>query len=202
MREEPTQESLHKIITIPNLLSMFRLLLVPVFCWTYLGLENLWLTIGLLALSGLTDIADGYIARRFHMISDFGKALDPVADKITQIAMLTCLIIRIPILIPVLALLVTKELVDGIHALYTVKKTGRVLGAEWHGKLSTVLIYSTIVLHALWQAIPALGEIPAWLTIALSVACIIAMLLSMILYIRRNLNTLREFKAEQEASKS
>lgn len=74
-----------KIFTIPNLLSAFRLLLIPVFVWAYCIKKAYLLTAGVLLLSGLTDMADGFIARRFHMISDLGKMLDPIADKLSLI---------------------------------------------------------------------------------------------------------------------
>ena len=70
----------NKIITIPNILSFFRLCLIPLIVWQYVGAHNYLVALYLLALSGLTDIADGIIARNFNMISDFGKAFDPVAD--------------------------------------------------------------------------------------------------------------------------
>ena len=78
----------HKIITIPNILTFFRLLLIPVIVWLYLVKKDPIWTMAVLALSGITDIVDGIIARKCNMISDFGKAFDPVADKLTQIAML------------------------------------------------------------------------------------------------------------------
>ena len=90
------KEAENRIITIPNLLSAFRLVLIPVFLWTYCIREEYLVTAGLLLLSGLTDLADGFIARRFHMVSNLGKMLDPVADKLTQAAMLICLVTRFP----------------------------------------------------------------------------------------------------------
>ena len=80
----------HKIITIPNVLSFFRLLLIPVIMWLYIVKEDPAYTMVILLLSGITDIVDGIIARKCHMVSDFGKAIDPVTDKLTQIAMLCC----------------------------------------------------------------------------------------------------------------
>ena len=80
----------NKILTIPNLLSLFRLCLIPVFMWLYCVEKNyLWTGI-ILIISGLTDTVDGFVARHFNMISDLGKILDPVADKLTQAAMLFC----------------------------------------------------------------------------------------------------------------
>ena len=95
----------------------------------------------LLGVSALTDVIDGFIARRFNMISNFGKALDPVADKMTQGVVLICLLTRFPYLAVVVALLIIKEVTTGAVNLHIAKKTGIVNGAEWHGKLTTVVLY-------------------------------------------------------------
>ena len=101
-----------KILTIPNLLSLVRLCMIPVIVWLYNGKEDpLWALIVLL-LSGATDIIDGIIARRFNMVSDFGKAFDPIADKLTQIAMLFCLVSNFPYMIVPLVILIVKEITD------------------------------------------------------------------------------------------
>ena len=107
-----------------------------------------------MVLSGLTDIADGFIARKFHMISDLGKALDPVADKLTQIAVLACLAARYPLMLIPLSLLIVKEIAAGIMGLVVIHRTGAVHGADWHGKVSTALLYATMTLHLLWPGIP------------------------------------------------
>ena len=82
---EMDREKKSRVLTVPNLLSAFRLLLVPVIVWLYCGEENYPLTACALLLSGATDIADGFIARRFHMVSDLGKVLDPVAAGVAGI---------------------------------------------------------------------------------------------------------------------
>ena len=98
-----------KIFTIPNLLSFLRLVMILWFVWEYLDQENSIGTALILLLSGFTDTIDGWIARRFNMVSNLGKALDPVADKLTQIAMIACLVIRFPHMWVVLGVLVVKE---------------------------------------------------------------------------------------------
>ena len=143
-----------KIFTIPNILSMFRLCLIPVFVWLYCAKEEYSLTAGVLSLSGLTDLADGFIARRFHMVSDLGKILDPVADKLTQAAMLFCLVMRFPMMWSILLLLFVKEISTGVTALLVVRKSGVVTGAVWHGKATTALLYAVMLLHLVWFHIP------------------------------------------------
>lgn len=143
-----------KILTIPNLLSVLRLCMIPIFVWLYCAEQNYFLTAIVLLLSGLTDMADGFIARRFHMISDFGKALDPVADKLTQAAMLFCLVIRFPMMWAPLIVLTLKEISSGIVSLLAIRKSGVVTGAVWHGKVTTVLLYAMMLIHLIWFDIP------------------------------------------------
>ena len=95
-------------------------------------------------LSGLTDLADGYIARRFHRISNLGKILDPVADKLTQAAMLICLFTRFPHVLLLIVIMAGKELYMVVSGCLVIQKTGKVHGADWHGKIVTFLLYNKI----------------------------------------------------------
>lgn len=182
----------HKIITIPNLLSLFRLLLIPVIIWLYVVRQDPMWTTAVLALSGLTDIIDGIIARKFHMISDFGKAFDPVADKLTQIAMLFCLVTRFRWMLLPLVLLAVKEIFAAVTGLLVIRKTGIVLGAVWHGKATTVALYSMMLIHLLWFNIPSL------VSGILIGTCAALILLSAILYGIRNINILRNWEQVNE----
>ena len=74
-----------EFVTLPNLLSYARIALIPFIAWTFCYLKMNYLSAVLVAISGLTDCVDGYIARHFDMITDFGKIIDPIADKLTQI---------------------------------------------------------------------------------------------------------------------
>lgn len=173
----------NKIVTIPNLLSLFRLCLIPLIVWLYVVKQNPYLTLLVLVLSGITDVVDGIIARRCGMVSDFGKALDPVADKLTQMAMLFCLVSRFPHMLVALVLLVAKEVFSGAAALWVICRTGEVQGADWHGKLTTVLLYTMMGVHLLWY------HIPHGLSVSMTVVCVAAMVLSLVLY------TLRHWRA-------
>ncbi len=174
----------HAIITIPNILSLFRLLLIPVIMWLYIVKKDPLWTTAVLALSGLTDIVDGIIARKCHMVSDFGKAFDPCADKLTQIAMLFCLVKRFKWMLLPLCVLVVKEITAGILGLLVIRKTGNVYGAVWHGKATTVSLYSMMLIHLLWFNIPSV------VSGILIGACTALILLSAILYGIRNINIL------------
>jgi cardiolipin synthase len=145
-----------KILTIPNLLSFVRLCLIPVMIWLYIVKQDYMMTLVVLLISGATDVIDGFIARKYNMVSDFGKALDPIADKLTQLAMMVCLVTRFNWMLLPLSLLVVKELFSGITCLITIHKTKRVEGAVWHGKITTVLLYTMIVVHLIWFGITPL----------------------------------------------
>ena len=174
----------HKIITVPNILSFFRLLLIPVIVWLYIVKKDPHWTMVILALSGVTDIVDGIIARKCNMISDFGKAFDPVADKLTQIAMLFCLVSRFRWMLLPLCLMIAKELVAAILGLLVIRKTGRVEGAVWHGKATTVSLYGMMIIHLIWFHIP--GVVSG----ILIGACTALALLSAFLYTGENMKKL------------
>lgn len=175
-----------KILTIPNLLSLLRLCLVPLIIWLYCEQDNALAAAVVLALSGLTDVVDGFIARRFHMISDLGKVLDPIADKTTQGTVLLCLLTDFPAMLVPLVLLIVKEAFVGITGLINIRKTGVVKGADWHGKVTTCMIYAMMAVHLLWP------EIPAGLSGGMVAACVAMMILSMLLYGLRNLRPCRK----------
>ncbi len=134
---------------IPNGLSVARIALIPVFVTLYL----LHLDMGafaVLLVSGLTDLVDGFVARRFHMITDCGKLLDPLSDKLTQVAVVVCLTTRYPELLPLTVLCFVKELSQGIGGILLLKKNVQAQGARWFGKVSTVLFYATMLVIVLW----------------------------------------------------
>ncbi|MGM9598801.1 MAG: CDP-alcohol phosphatidyltransferase family protein [Faecousia sp.] len=143
-----------RILTLPNILSFFRLMLIPLIVYLF-ETEQYWWAFGALLLSGATDVVDGWIARTFHLVSDFGKALDPVADKLTQIAVLFCLMREYWW---VLAVLIFKEVFIGVMTLIALNKTGSVYSAGWYGKLCTVVIYLSMFILILWQ--PIIGSAP------------------------------------------
>ena len=168
------------IWTIPNALSCFRICLIPLFVWLYCVKEQYSATAAILILSGLTDLVDGFIARHFHMISDLGKILDPVADKLTQAAMLLCLFTKFPLMFLPFLLMTVKEITAAIMGIKVIRKTGAVHGANWHGKVNTCLLYVMMVIHVLWF------DIPAGTSTALILICMGMMLISFVLYGLKN----------------
>ena len=122
------QSRFHKqFFTLPNILSYLRFSLIPVFLWIYCGKGNYTLAAWLMAISAATDVIDGWIARQFHLVTDWGKIIDPFADKLTQIAIAFCLAWRYPTVWFLLGFLVAKEFYMGLIGLIFIKKTATVL---------------------------------------------------------------------------
>lgn len=140
-----------KVITIPNIISLFRIVLIPVFCLLYFsGLEKGFVyAFEIVILSALSDVIDGFIARKFNMISDVGKVLDPIADKLTQVALVVCLTFNHKMLFPVLSVLVTKELLTAVAAALWLKNGREPISARWWGKVSTALLYTSFMYYIL-----------------------------------------------------
>lgn len=138
-----------EILTIPNLLSLFRLLLIPVYIAIYLNAQtdsDYYLAAGILAVSCLTDLIDGKIARHFNMISTLGKILDPLADKLTQFALIVCLSMKHPILWYLVALFVVKESFQLIAGGVNLRKGRMLKGALLSGKICTTVLFVSLIL--------------------------------------------------------
>lgn len=133
----------NRILTVPNAMSAVRILIVPLFAVFYLR-GNVPVAAGVLVLSGLTDMLDGWVARRFDQITDLGKMLDPFADKLTQGVVALCIALRFPAVRPLLLLFILKELLMLCCALVLLKKHKRPCAAKWYGKVATVMFYVSV----------------------------------------------------------
>lgn len=141
-----------EILTIPNLLSLFRLILIPVYVSVYLHAEkpqDYVTAAAILAVSCLTDLVDGKIARKFNMISNVGKLLDPMADKATQLALTICLADRYPILYPILVLFIAKESFQLIAVIVSLCRGKALPGALMAGKICTTVLFISMILMVL-----------------------------------------------------
>lgn len=164
--------------SIPNILSYFRLLLIPLFIVLYVQ-EDFTEALITLAASGLSDILDGRIARRYDMVTDLGKVLDPVADKLTQCAMMLCVAMRYPAMWWLLGLHVVKELIMLVMGWYVLKRTDTVNSAIWAGKLCTGVIYAVMMLHVI------LPHLPQPVSVGCTIICAGLIVLSLIVYTAR-----------------
>lgn len=175
---------------IPNILTIIRFLLIPIII--IFALQNNYIAaIIVLTLSGLTDILDGYIARKFNFISDFGKLMDPLADKATQVTILALLTIQeiIPLWILIIVLLKELLMISGASFLYGKEL---VVSSKWYGKLATVLFYVAIVCSLFilyWNGSLAvhteynLPQLPSFDTYVYYLA-VISAIFSLIMYIK------------------
>ena len=133
-------------LSIPNILSMIRILLIPVFAWSYLtaGDDRDYLFAAIVVVvSGVTDFLDGTIARKFGMITELGKFLDPLADKFLVLGALLALLKKYSaelgdLLVWVTLVVILRELAVTSLRLVAVNKSGKVIAASIWGKLKTV----------------------------------------------------------------
>lgn len=184
------------ITRLPNILTVIRIFLIPLFVVVFLWANgNIELEIkrfdkengyivaaAIMIISGLTDMADGFIARKFNMITDLGKVLDPFADKLTQAAVVVCLIFRyrdIWILIAALfALIFVKEILMLVMGVVFLRKGQDLGGARWYGKLATIIFYFQVIVLI---GAPVLTNLTAVIMFCVMIA---ATLLSFIMYMR------------------
>lgn len=169
-------------MNIPNALSILRILLIPVYAYVYLTAPDeisatdpagyasyIWAG-GILVFSGLTDMLDGIIARKFNQITKLGRILDPLADKLTQTVVTITLAIRHPkwVLLPVIYIL--KELLMLIGGVVLIRKFRDLAPSKWFGKMATGVFYTATVLLV---AVPILPDWCKWILIFAILATLI-----------------------------
>ncbi len=162
-----------KIITIPNILSVIRILMIPAIVAVYFSdMENRYsIAIGLVLLSGITDVVDGFIARKFNMISDVGKILDPIADKLTQFTVTLCLAVRHSFMIPIAVIIFIKELLMLIGTVLFLHKGNATPQARWWGKMTTVILYLTMTLFIV-SDIFSIPDAVMLTAVSITIACL------------------------------
>ena len=166
---------------VPNALTIIRFLLIPVIVISIFNGDYIIAFI-FFTVSGITDIADGFIARKFNLISNFGKLMDPLADKLTQIATIASLTLKDIIPIWILAIVLLKELIMIAGASFLYGKDV-VVYSKWYGKLATVLFYVAIVFSLLINQF----ELPSiWsnLDLWLFYLALFATVFSLVMYIK------------------
>lgn len=163
---------------IPNILTVLRFFLIP-FTVYFLVNDQYIVAIIFIVLSGLTDVLDGAIARKFHFITNFGKLIDPLADKITQLSLLGTLVLKniIPLWILVIVLVKEAAMVAGASFLYGKEL---VVSSKWYGKAATVLFYLAIIISMVCKDL----EINTWLNLILYYVALVMTIFSLIMYFR------------------
>ena len=148
---------LQEVWSIPNILCYIRILLIPLFVWRYITASiplDYDLAAAIIVLSGLTDFLDGFIARKFNQITELGKLIDPIADKLTQAAIAFVLVIRFEWMSLLLFVFIIKEMTMGIVCLILYREGKKLDGALWYGKLTTAVFYFTMIVLI---AVPSLN---------------------------------------------
>lgn len=205
--------NIRDIKRLPNILTVIRILLIPIFIIAFLwenGDINPHIEIGdnangyiiaavIIIISGITDMADGFIARKFNMITDLGKVLDPFADKLTQAAVVVCLILRYKaiwlLLATLFAIIFVKEIMMLIMGLLFLKKGQDLGGAKWFGKLATIVFYILVIILI---GAPVLNHAAAKVMICIMIACTI---LSFVLYMREYYRLRKQRQSEDNCKK-
>jgi cardiolipin synthase len=133
-----------RILTLPNLVTLIRLAMVPVFWWLLLGRDEVVWAAALIFVVGWTDWIDGYLARRLNQVSKLGTALDPVADRLMIASAVVAGLIA-GVIPPVIGLgLIARELFMGVLTLILVLRGRGILGVRYWGKVSTFILYGAI----------------------------------------------------------
>ncbi len=147
----PEEQVSDRILTIPNLVTLVRLLGVGVFWWVLLVEENIGLAAGLIFVIGWTDWIDGYLARKLDQVSRLGTALDPIADRLMiASAVIGGMIVDPPVVPLVIGFgLIARELLMGAVALTLLSKGGGTLEVRYLGKVATFILYGAIPLFYL-----------------------------------------------------
>lgn len=151
-------------LSIPNVLSYFRLVLIPFFVYSYLS-EDYMAATGILVVSGVTDAADGFIARKFNMGTKIGQLIDPVADKLTQVAVVGVLMLKYPVFTFLFVLFLVKEGYMFVENIRLYRKNITLDGSKWYGKIATIVFYLTMFIAVLF---PNLSRITVLILVLLA----------------------------------
>ena len=187
------------IFTIPNILSYFRIALIPVFVFLFYNSYHQHsmgfhiAAVSVLLISGITDMLDGWIARKFNQITELGKIVDPFADYLTQFAVVVCLAVVYWPLIPVIALLVIKEISMAVLGVVFMRKGKKLPGAQWYGKVSTGVFYGVMFILL---AVPY-SKMPFECSTILIIISGAWMLFSFMMYVRQYVRMWQEIKEER-----
>ncbi len=196
-------------LTIPNLLSVIRILLVPGFVYFFVN-DNRIAAIIFLALSGFSDFLDGKIARKFNQISAMGKLLDPLADKLTQLAIAVVLfwqfnsssVESLRIFSYVFLAFLGKEMLMLLMSVVMLSLGLRPCAAEIYGKIATFTFYVVMIVIICFG--PEVGAfinffvMPNWLVMALVIISLILTIIALVSYIPDTLRQLKGRKANKK----
>ncbi len=169
-------------LTIPNLLSVLRIAVIPFILINYISGNYVAASI-ILMISGITDMLDGLIARKFNQISNLGKILDPLADKLTMASVVFVIAIQHYQIKIMLGILVFKELLMLIGAISLLGKGSRPCESKFFGKLSTFVLYTVLFIVIICDIISKItyGKflMPSSIMWIMSMICCVLMVLAL-----------------------
>lgn len=183
------------IFLLPNILTYVRFLLVPAFIIVYMNAEDLSGHLAsaiIIVASGITDVADGFIARHWGLISDLGKILDPIADKAMQFAMMFCVCIRYHWVVLLIIIYAVKEVVSALVSAYLFTRGKHIDGAMWCGKLCTVILFIVML------CLVVIPDIPTHIVNTMIGFAAAFMLLAFVIYMRSYFVLWLEYLNEQK----
>ena len=178
-----------EIFSIPNLMGYFRILMLPVFVLLYNRAETpgeYAVSFVLLAVIFLSDALDGFVARKFNMVTNLGKMLDPIADKLVQGTLALAVALRHSFMGVFIVIFLMKEIYMGIMGLYLLKVKKTLNGAQWYGKVCTAVV-DVGVLTLLF-----LPNMQAGISNAIITAMIAVCLFSGVMYVRFHVRILKD----------
>ena len=204
-----TTDLSNRAFTIPNIICLVRILLITPFVKLFLDGQYGWAAV-VIILSGLSDCFDGMIARKFNQESELGKILDPLADKLTLLAVGICLCVIEPFFLPVVIILVLKDVLMLIGSSRVVKKGIIVPKAKWYGKLGTVMFYVTVTFIVLVEVMQTSNnpmfnieyETGKWISMIMLCLTAAMMIFAFIMYSKTYKEIMREAESSKESSAS
>ena len=182
-------------LLLPNILTYIRFLLVPAFAITYMNAESLSDHVAsaiIIIISGITDVADGFIARHWNLTSDLGKIIDPIADKAMQFTMMFCVCVRYRWVILLIVIYAIKEIVSALVSAYLFTRGKHIEGAMWCGKLCTVILFIVML------TLVAVPHVPGQVVATMIGFAAAFMLLAFVIYMRSYFVLWIEYLNEQK----
>lgn len=204
-----TTDLSNRAFTIPNIICLVRILLITPFVKFFLDGNYIWAALVIIA-SGLSDCFDGMIARKFNQESELGKILDPLADKLTLLAVGICLCVIEPFFLPVVIILVLKDLLMLIGSSKVVKMGIIVPKSKWYGKVGTVMFYVTVTFIVFVEMMQSMEnplfyidyEVGKWISMVMLCLTAVMMIFAFIMYTKTYREIMREAEASKEGSAS
>lgn len=178
-------------MNLPNKLTIFRVILIPFFVffmmWPVAGDMSKWIALAIFVIASLTDLLDGKIARKYNLITDFGKFMDPLADKMLVISAMICLVALGKIPAWIVVIIVCREFIISGFRLVAAEK-GTVIAASYWGKFKTTFqMIMVILMIADLPTLSILTQIIMWIALLLTV-------ISLVDYLVKNKGVLKDIK--------